>query len=91
MVVVGAGIRNIDPRGWIRRVAYYNVQKPVYFPAGMRWSLAFQYNEFTGEPIQQPPEIDDDSEENADSDSDGGGSLGSEFLNADGELAGFRD
>ena len=54
-----------------------------------RVRFVFIYNEITGEHRQDGAE-DDDSEENADSDSDGE-SLGSEFLNSDGELAGFRD
>ena len=71
----------------------------IYFSPN--YNLCYSYDEITGESNcdsvynlgSEPEEEDEEEEENssADSRSDGGWSLGSEYLNADGEIAGFRD
>ena len=86
--VTGPGVRIIDPMIRFFRNAW-SITTPCYVFSD-RVRFVFIYSEITGEHRQDGAE-DDDSEENADSDSDEGESLGSEFLNSDGELAGFRD
>ena len=75
------------------RITAYN----DYLAQGTTYSLGFSYDEVTGEHIPDSDdsgandESDTHNEESVDSYSDGGGSLGSDFYNSDGELAGFRD
>ena len=104
--VTGPGIRILDLSFWhpfgavqpqclIRRPQYvvrgritpFNDRSMLFSGYG----LGFHYDEVTGEHIPERDESDANSEEDNESYSDGGGSLGSEFLNSDGELAGFRD
>ena len=67
----------------------------IYFSPD--YNLCYSYDEITGESncdsvysIGSEPEEEEENS-SADSRSDGGWSLGSEYLNADGEIAGFRD
>ena len=94
--VTGFGIRILDLSFCFRMRPQYVVRSRItsyndYYAQTTTYSLGFHYDEVTGEHIPERDESDDKSEEDNESYSDGGGSLASEFLNSDGELAGFRD